>query len=1638
MFSLDYESKALFYGLLIVFCLMPQQQANASSEKLKFSRIAIGDHHAIALKSDGTLWAWGANGYGQLGDGTTGDKSSPIQIGTDNKWVSIAVGFYHTIALKSDGTLWAWGVNGGGQLGDGTTIDKHSPVQIGTDNNWIFISVRGNHTVVLKSDGTLWAWGANGYGQLGDGTTVSKSSPIQIGTDNKWASISAGDYHTVALKSDGTLWAWGENTVGQLGDGTTIDKSSPVQIGTDNKWISITAKNAHTIALKSNGTLWAWGLNGNGQLGDGTLINKTSPVQTGTDNKWVSIAVGSAHTIALKSDGTLWAWGHNSIGQLGDGTTADQSSPVQIGIDNKWISISVGDNTTIALKSDGALWAWGLNDAGQLGDGTTVDKSVPVQVSNNHKWFSVSTGRYHTITLKSDGTLWSWGLNDNGQLGDGTTINKSAPVQIGLDNKWIISAGWYHTIVLKSDGTLWAWGDNAFGQLGDGTTTDKSSPVQIGMDNTWVSIAAKGYHTIALKSDGTLWAWGRNDFGQLGDGTTANKSAPVQIGSDNKWVSIAVGWIHTIALKSDGTLWAWGNNAEGQVGDGTTVNKYLPVQIGTDNKWVSIAPGESHTIALKSDGTLWAWGYNFHNELGDGTTVNKSAPVQIGLDNTWVIAAGGHAALKSNGTLWGWGDNTDGQVGDGTTVRKVSPVQIGADNKWVSMSGEGHTVALKSDGTLWAWGYNGFGELGDGTIISKSAPVQIQLSASNNAPTLVWTSETNYTADGLNPETGDTATVFVYRVKYTDGDNDAPLSGYPKVHIKKGGSEISGSPFTMMAVDAGDTTYSDGKLYTYSKTLTTVGTDYTYYFEAQDIYAAVAAGAPASAIDSPDVSNIQATPLNPSFTARNDSSLTASWTIVSGVNYVAVLTSDSGYSSIISSVTQSGNTKTFSGLSTDTTYYFEVKLSTETDAAFALNRISTTTTHPPVLSWTAETNYTADGLNPETGDASAIFIYRIKYMDIDNDAPLSGYPKVHIKKGGSEISGSPFTMTAVDAGDTTYSDGKLYTYSKTLTTVGTDYTYYFEAQDIYAAAATGAPTSAIDAPDVTAVNNPPTLAWTGETNYTAGGINPETGDTSTTFVYRMKYIDADNDPPAGDYPKLSITQQSIPPVSMMFTMIAVDAGDNTYTDGKLYSYSITLSPVGTDYIYSFQAQDINGAMATGTPTYVIDAPDVVALADSTPPAGAPSTPQDQGVFINTTTISFSWTQGTAGDNESGIAGYYLQIGINPAINDASLFDGDAGNVLTKIVTSGSDGKTYYARVRAKNGAGLCGSWSNWSDGIGVDITPPGVPVLTSNSHPDSNQAYPDPTADISISGPADFSGIAGYYYKIDAVTNTVPSASDTFTANTSVTTGIIQDGTWYFHALAKDGAGSIGTSAAHYKFQVLTAINPAVNNIRQSPDGTKVEVPAGAITSATQIIMETSANPPAVVNDPAIKATSVARDIKLADGTSWLNKAIIVTLPYTANDIAGINENSLRLFFYDATQSLWKLTENSAVDAAAKRVTGNVTHLTLFRIMGFSTSGTVSDNLSNYPNPFSPLRGQTTKIRYSLDQSKDVKIRIYNPFGRLIWEKSFSAGQNGGSLGPNEITWDGKDGDGNFVKAGAYICVIESGGAKKTTKIVAK
>jgi len=373
--------------------------------------LAAGYGFSLALKSNGTVWAWGYNDCGQLGDNSTTNRRTPVQTHGLASITAIAAGDRHSLALKKDGTVWAWGAAYNGKLGNNmTTGDQTTPVQVqglggvGFLTDIIAIAGGGYHSLALKRDGTVWAWGCNDYGQLGDNSTTQRNTPVQVQGLTDIIAIAAGWGHSVAVKSDGTVWAWGRNQFGQLGNNSTVNRLVPVQILTDS--VAIEAGYAHTIALKRDGTVWAWGWNSYGQLGDNSITNRLTPVQILTGV--AAIAAGEDFSIALKSDSTVWEWGRSDSSRYGDNSAMNTLMPANVQGLTGVITIAAADWHSLALKSDGTVWAWGYNASGQLGDNSLIDRLTPVQVvdAGGLGWLNLfndaSTANY-TLTLNSNG-----------------------------------------------------------------------------------------------------------------------------------------------------------------------------------------------------------------------------------------------------------------------------------------------------------------------------------------------------------------------------------------------------------------------------------------------------------------------------------------------------------------------------------------------------------------------------------------------------------------------------------------------------------------------------------------------------------------------------------------------------------------------------------------------------------------------------------------------------------------------------------------------------------------------------------------------------------------------------------------------------------------------------------------------------------------------------------------------------------------------------------------------------------------------------------------------------------------------------------------------------------------------------------
>jgi alpha-tubulin suppressor-like RCC1 family protein len=397
--------------------------------------------------------AWGDNRSGQLGDGSSISKRATVgAVNIDGKWNAIAAGEGHVLALRTDGTVWAWGENGKGQLGIGTNNNANTPftTQI---NNVTAVAAGANHSLALKNDGTVWAWGQNNSGQLGDGANNDNASPVQVKAFFlvRAVAIAAGGNHSLAVDGNGEVWAWGQNDFGQLGDSTIANRSTPVKVKHLNNVIQVAAGANHSLALKSDGSVWAWGDRRHLQLGDGGNSPSLTPVhvpeglpvapQTFLSNI-AAIAAGGDHNFAMGQQNSVWFWGSDKFAESsgigaggGLGAVAPDGTPVAFpqilqGISGKVVMVNAGTNHSLALTDDGRVWAWGRNDQGQLGDSTFIDPFgiFPVKTLRGAK--AIAAGGGHSVAL----AMPSVGLDRTTLDFGNVQVNTSATLTVTLTN----------------------------------------------------------------------------------------------------------------------------------------------------------------------------------------------------------------------------------------------------------------------------------------------------------------------------------------------------------------------------------------------------------------------------------------------------------------------------------------------------------------------------------------------------------------------------------------------------------------------------------------------------------------------------------------------------------------------------------------------------------------------------------------------------------------------------------------------------------------------------------------------------------------------------------------------------------------------------------------------------------------------------------------------------------------------------------------------------------------------------------------------------------------------------------------------------------------------------------------------------
>jgi alpha-tubulin suppressor-like RCC1 family protein len=692
-------------------------------------KMACGTYYELYLQADGTLWGKGENGYGQLGDGTTIDRTIPVQIATGV--ADVVAGSSHTLILKTDGQLWGCGWNAVGQLGDGTYESRLTPVPIATGVRAMAAGYNCSH--FIKTDGTLWSMGGNGYGQLGTGIWSDERRPVQIASGVE--RVVDGQYHSLFVKSDGGLWAMGRNSSGQTGP-VPGDNNAPKQIASGVTRIAV--GNSHSLYQTTDGTLWGLGSNTSGQLGLGaTSSGGGTPVMIASDVKFFTAAGSHSLIVDFKPGitgqpaaatipaGTSTALAVTALSPSGApgyqwfiGQTGDTSQPVEGGTDATLVTPVLAANTS--------FWVRVTNEAGSTDSrAALVTVVTPPEIAAQPQPATIDAGDSAVLTVSATGIGLSY------QWYAGAVGDTSSPVSGAIGSLFVSPPLWdggqfwvrvtnvagasdsaAATISLLPDypGSLRAMGANASGQLGNGTTTQAVTPFEIA--NSVRDVAAGLEHTLYITTDGSLWAVGENGLGQLGDGSWVDRPVAVHIATDV--VQAAAGKEFSWFLRRDGTLWGMGDGSRGQLGSAvdTTLLRRSAIPVLLLDGVARIATGLGHGLIVKTDGKLVGVGSDLSAQLGSSFPTSVFVPKLIAT-NVVEVAAGPLQSLfvKSDRTLWAIGGNNDGQLGDGTTLMRKSPVQVATD---VARIAAGHNFSLhvKSAGTLWVTGGNESGQLG--------------------------------------------------------------------------------------------------------------------------------------------------------------------------------------------------------------------------------------------------------------------------------------------------------------------------------------------------------------------------------------------------------------------------------------------------------------------------------------------------------------------------------------------------------------------------------------------------------------------------------------------------------------------------------------------------------------------------------------------------------------------------------------------------------------------------------------------------------------------------------------------------------------------------------------------------------------
>lgn len=702
------------------------------------STIATGFQHTCVLTNAGEMKCWGDNQWGQLGDNTQVRRLAPVTVlGLNGSINALSLGGGHSCALTANGSVKCWGANGYGELGDGTTNRSSLPVAtLNLGSGVQSLSSGSQHACAVTANGGVKCWGDNRWGQVGDGSTTQRNQPVDVvGLSSGVKAVAVNGNYSCALTNVGGVKCWGNNASGQLGNNTTTDSTSPVDvIGLASGVVSLAASgemnegDSHTCALMAGGALKCWGNNTNGQLGDGTTTNRLIPVDiTAPGVNFQSIITSVYASCALTTTGEVKCWGDNSYGELADETYTQRLTPVDVHNLNGGASLLVGTyHHACVITTSGGAKCWGADDLGQLGDGATwVYSAVPVTAL-----MSTSAKLDHTCAILPNATAQCWGANAYGQLGDGTQTDRATPVTVvGSANIKRLATGLNHSCAVLNNGTVQCWGEGSSGQLGNGNGTSSTAPVVVTGISTATDIVTDKTtaSSCALLANGNVQCWGDNYYGQLGDGTNSNNPAPVTVKLSGSANSLALNGGHACATLSSGSMQCWGKGISGELGNQANIVSNVPLTVVGISTAQQASAGDGFSCVRLSGGSVQCWGSNSNGRLGFGSiAANSLTPTTVVFFNnaTQLASGSGHSCVRlTDNSLRCWGMNRDSTLGDGSADDRYSPVTVrGIGNANGLQLGNYQSCATLSTGSMQCWGSNDAGQLGNGTLAVSALP----------------------------------------------------------------------------------------------------------------------------------------------------------------------------------------------------------------------------------------------------------------------------------------------------------------------------------------------------------------------------------------------------------------------------------------------------------------------------------------------------------------------------------------------------------------------------------------------------------------------------------------------------------------------------------------------------------------------------------------------------------------------------------------------------------------------------------------------------------------------------------------------------------------------------------------------------